>query len=49
MHGLGMLHYLHFGLQAVVLQITPILPAFFFTTKLELKNLVIIVDTSDAS
>jgi hypothetical protein len=38
MHGLGMLNYLQFGLQAVVLHVTLILQTFF-TTKLELKTL----------
>lgn len=49
MRGLGMLNYLQFGLQAVVLHVTPILQTFFYNQIRIQKFIVIIVDTSYAS
>jgi hypothetical protein len=49
MCGLGMLNYLQFGLQTVVLHVTPILQTFFYNQIGTQQFIVITVDNSYAS
>lgn len=49
MRSLGMLNYLQFGFQAVVLHTTPVFQTFFYNQIRTQKFIVIIVDISYAS